>query len=148
MTIIEPTGQIYTDQTGQFIAPSSNGNNYLLILYNYDSNSIHAEPLMSRSIKAIFTAYKTLHATLCKAGLHPKLQHLDNECSDALKDFMADDGIDFQPAAHPPPGSAQLQYPTINSGQGVLIPGLPKVPGVTFLPQSVATYNLRISPFT
>ncbi|MCK7513582.1 MAG: hypothetical protein MZV70_62545 [Desulfobacterales bacterium] len=35
---MEPTGQVYTDQTGRFITPSSNGNNYLLILYDYDSN--------------------------------------------------------------------------------------------------------------
>jgi hypothetical protein len=40
-----PTGQVYTNQTGRFITPSSNGNNYLLILYDYDSNAILAEPL-------------------------------------------------------------------------------------------------------
>jgi hypothetical protein len=44
--IMEPTGQIYTDQTGQFVTPSSNGNNYLLILYDYDSNCILAKPLI------------------------------------------------------------------------------------------------------
>jgi hypothetical protein len=27
-TIMEPTGQIYTDQTGRFVQASSNGNNY------------------------------------------------------------------------------------------------------------------------
>jgi hypothetical protein len=30
-SIMEPTGQIYTNQTGRFVQPSSNGNNYLLI---------------------------------------------------------------------------------------------------------------------
>jgi hypothetical protein len=43
--ITEPTGQIYTDQTGRFILPSSTGNNYLMILYDYDSNHIFVQPM-------------------------------------------------------------------------------------------------------
>jgi hypothetical protein len=70
----EPTGQIYTDQTGKFIAPSSNGNNYLMILYDYDSNSILSEPMKSRTKHSILAAYQTLHGRLVKAGLKPKLQ--------------------------------------------------------------------------
>jgi hypothetical protein len=38
--VFEATGQIYSDQTGQFVAPSSNGNNYMMIVYDYDSNHI------------------------------------------------------------------------------------------------------------
>jgi hypothetical protein len=59
---IEPTGQIYTDQTGRFVTPSSNGNNYLMIMYDYDSNHIFAEPFRNRTAACILTAYKTLHA--------------------------------------------------------------------------------------
>jgi hypothetical protein len=44
-TIAEPIGQIYNEQTGQFILPSSTGNNYLMILYNYDSDHIFAQPM-------------------------------------------------------------------------------------------------------
>jgi hypothetical protein len=29
--VMEPTGQVYSDQTGKFAQPSSNGNNYLFI---------------------------------------------------------------------------------------------------------------------
>ena len=39
----------FTDQTGRFITPSSQGNNQLMILYDYDSNSIHAEPMPSKT---------------------------------------------------------------------------------------------------
>jgi hypothetical protein len=39
---MEPTAQIYTDQTGKCVAPSSNGKNYQLICYDYDSNAILA----------------------------------------------------------------------------------------------------------
>ena len=92
----EPTGQIYTDQTGKFVAPSSNGNNYLLVLYDYDSNCILAEPMKTRTAKSILTAFQTVHAKLCKAGLRPKLQRLDNECSAILKEFLSAEDIDFQ----------------------------------------------------
>jgi hypothetical protein len=43
--VIEPTSQIYTDQTRKYVQVSSNGNNYLLILYDYDNNCIFAKPL-------------------------------------------------------------------------------------------------------
>jgi hypothetical protein len=72
--IAEPTGQIYTDQTGRFIAPSSTGNNYLMVLYDYDSNHIFAQPMKNRQAATIVEAYATLHARLCKAGLKPRLQ--------------------------------------------------------------------------
>jgi hypothetical protein len=60
--VMEPTGQIFTDQTGRFVAPSSNGNNYLLLVYDFDSNSILAKPIKSRTGSAILTGYQTLHA--------------------------------------------------------------------------------------
>jgi hypothetical protein len=37
--------QIYTDQTGRFPVVSSKGNKYIMILYDYDSNAILAQPI-------------------------------------------------------------------------------------------------------
>jgi hypothetical protein len=76
------------DRTGQFVTPSSNGNNYLLILYDFDSNCILTEPFKTRTAKFILTGYQALHTRLCLAGLRPQLQCLDNECSDILKQFL------------------------------------------------------------
>ena len=73
-TLMQPTGQIYTDQTGRFVTPSSSGNQYLMILYDYDSNAILVEPKKTQTVKAILTAFKTLNQRLCKASLTPKLQ--------------------------------------------------------------------------
>jgi len=96
-SIITPAaGKIHTDQTGQFIIPSSTGNNYLLIVYDYDSNSILAEPIPRRTGPCILLAYQTVHARLVAAGLRPQLQRLDNECSEALKDFFTAESIDYQ----------------------------------------------------
>jgi hypothetical protein len=100
---MEPTGQIYTDQTGKFVAPSSNGNNYQLICYDYDSNAILAVAFKNRTAACIKTAFETIHQRLCKAGLRPAFQRLDNECSDILKEFMKQEKIDYQlvvPGSH------------------------------------------------
>jgi hypothetical protein len=83
-----PTGRIHIDQTGKFPVPSSQGMNYPLVLYEYDSNSIHAELMKNRTANKIFRAYKVIHATIVKAGLEPKLQRLDIKCSQILKDSM------------------------------------------------------------
>jgi hypothetical protein len=42
-------GQIYTDQTGIFPVVSSKGNKYIMILYDYDSNAILAQPIKDRT---------------------------------------------------------------------------------------------------
>jgi len=42
--MLKPTRQIYTDHMGKFVAPSSMGNSYILILYDYDRSTILAIP--------------------------------------------------------------------------------------------------------
>jgi hypothetical protein len=60
--IFEPTGQVYSDQTGKFVVASSRGNNYLLVLYDYDTNFIFATPFKNRTAKCILAAYyQTVH---------------------------------------------------------------------------------------
>jgi hypothetical protein len=100
--LTEITGQVYSDQNGKFTFPSSNGNIYLFILYDNDSNFILAEPMKSRHAQDIVTAYKTVHTKLCRAGLQPKLARLDNECSAALKTFFINEKNDYQLV---PPGT-------------------------------------------
>ncbi|KAI2491412.1 Reverse transcriptase (RNA-dependent DNA polymerase) [Fragilaria crotonensis] len=95
--VVEPaTGQIHTDQTGRFVVASSTGNNYILVLYDYDSNSILVEPMLNRTGACILNAFQVLHARLVTAGLKPQLQRLDNECSTALKTFLTNESIDYQ----------------------------------------------------
>jgi hypothetical protein len=93
---MQSTGQIFTDQTGCFIIPSSNGNNQLLVAYNYDSNYIHAEPMKSKSGAEILAAYQCVHQIFCNTGLRPQLQRLDSECSALLKEYMTNKGVYFQ----------------------------------------------------
>jgi hypothetical protein len=71
------SGAINTDQTGRFLCPSSRGSSYILLLYDYDINYIHAEPLPSRSAHSILTAYSTDVTLLTRRVLKPLLQRLD-----------------------------------------------------------------------
>ncbi|KAL3942765.1 MAG: hypothetical protein SGBAC_003109, partial [Bacillariaceae sp.] len=93
---IEATGQIFSDQTGRFIAPSTTGNNDMMILHDYDSNYIFAQPFRNCTTQCILAAFKELHQRLLQAGLLPQLHPLDNECSTILKDYLRNSNIDFQ----------------------------------------------------
>jgi hypothetical protein len=78
--------RFFTDQTGRFIVSSSDGNNQLFVLLDYDVNFIAAEPMKNKSSPDIISAYKRAYKKPWQAGLSPKLQRLDNECSEALKE--------------------------------------------------------------
>jgi hypothetical protein len=90
------TGKTFSDQTGRFICPSISGNQYLFVLYDYDSNTIHAEPIPSRTKHQILQAFKKVTTKLERCGFKPQLHRLDNEASNLLKDYMHDQNIDFQ----------------------------------------------------
>jgi hypothetical protein len=98
VAIIKPerSGQIYSDLTGWLPIASSKGNNYLLIIYDYDSNGILAQPMQTCTGPCILAAYQVLHECLVAAGLQLQLQSLDNGISQSLKQFMTSEGIDYQ----------------------------------------------------
>ena len=73
------TGQIFSDQPGRFLVSSVSGHQYIMVVYDYDSNSILAEPMKSRSGPEMRRAYQTIFEYLSKRGFRPKLQRLDNE---------------------------------------------------------------------
>ena len=150
------TGQIATDLPGRFLVPSSRGNSYVLIVYDYDSNYIHAEPLRSRSGPDILAGYKRSIDLLKGRGLTPRLQRLDNEASQALQQFLQDEGIDYQLA---PPhvhrrNSAERAIRTFKNhfiaGLSGTDPDFPLHLWDRLLPQALITLNLlrasRINP--
>jgi hypothetical protein len=94
--VYDATGQIATDQTGKFPTTSSRGHKYLLILYDYHSNSILAKTMRNCSTEPL-QAYNNLHQYLVKHGFKPQLQNkLDNEASKALNQSIQEKGIDYQ----------------------------------------------------
>ena len=77
-TILLPSGQIYSDQMGKFVTPSGTGNNYVMVVYDYDRNYIFVQPFRNQTSQCLLTTYTILHQRLCKAGLQPKLQRMFN----------------------------------------------------------------------
>ena len=82
---MEPKMLTYSDQTGRFPHRSSRGNEYIMIMYDYDSNAILCAPLKNRQAKTITEAWTYLHDKLTKHGHETKNFILDNECSNDLK---------------------------------------------------------------
>jgi hypothetical protein len=80
-------GKMYDDLTG-FPHVSRRVNQYVLVVYDYDGNTISTRAMKSRKDKETFWAYSNLHQQLVDTGLKPELQIMDNECSAALKWFM------------------------------------------------------------
>ena len=62
----------YMDLTGRFPYKSSRGNEYIMVAYCYDGNTILAQPLKNREEKSIVDAWRTINKRLTKAGLKPK----------------------------------------------------------------------------
>jgi hypothetical protein len=67
-----------------------------MIVYDYDSTAILAEPIKTRSKQEMLWAYSKLHKYLTGRGLKPQLQKLDNKCSAALKQSMRMANVDLQ----------------------------------------------------
>jgi hypothetical protein len=89
-------GQIYTDQTGRFPFVSGKGNKYIMVLYDYDSNSILAKPIKDRTAPELLRAFQFMEQELVARCLEPKPMTLDNEASKLLKDYLYHQDITFQ----------------------------------------------------
>ena len=75
---------------------SIRGNEYILIVYDFDSNAILAEALNSRRGGEIKRAWKKIHTKLKNRGVAPNIYVLDNKCSSDLKLAMTDKNVDWQ----------------------------------------------------
>jgi hypothetical protein len=89
-------GQIYTDQTGRFLVVSGKGNKYIMILYDYDSNAILAQPIKDRTAPELLRAFQIMEQESVARGLKPKLMKLDNEASKLFKTYLHQQNITFQ----------------------------------------------------
>jgi hypothetical protein len=89
-------GKISTDQTGRFPVVSSKGNKYIMILFDYDSNAILAQPIKDRTAPELLKAFQVTEQELVARGLKPKIMKLDNEASKLLKTYLHQQDITFQ----------------------------------------------------
>ena len=73
------TGKIDTDQIGRFFVLSVSSNNYLLILFDLDINSIFIEPITNCTKHSIKIVYAKTLKILKNRLLQPQLHILENE---------------------------------------------------------------------
>ena len=56
-----------------------------MVMYEYDSNSILAEPIKNRQAETIRNAFLKIHKVLKARGIKPKFYIMENGCSSDLK---------------------------------------------------------------
>ena len=86
----------FMDLTGRFPHISTRGCEYILVVYDYDSNAILVEALKNRRGSEITRAWNKIHSRLKNRGAAPNIYVLDNECSADLKLAMTEQNIDWQ----------------------------------------------------
>jgi hypothetical protein len=59
-----------------------------MILYDYDSNAILAQPIKYRTAPELLKAFQVMEQELVARGQKPKLMKLDNEASKLLKMYL------------------------------------------------------------
>ena len=91
-----PSGRLYTDQTGRFPHTSFNGNQYVMVAYDYDSNAILVRPLRNRTGSHLLATMRNIYEFLAQRGLQPSLHILDNEASHDLKKFITSKNTAYQ----------------------------------------------------
>ena len=86
----------YHDLTGRFPHTSSRGNQYLLVVYDYDSNAILHNPLKNKTAAEITRGWTDIHARLTLRSNAPNMYILDNEASNDLKKALKKYDLTYQ----------------------------------------------------
>ena len=91
-----PTGCTYSNLTGHFPVQSNRGANYILVVYEYDSNAIIVQPLRNRTAPEIKRVFQSVVHYFNERGLRPRLHTLDNEASSILCDYLQSEEVEYQ----------------------------------------------------
>ena len=100
-------GIIATDLPGYFPITLGQGNSYVLVMHDFDSNTINAVGIKNRKTASLAQGYNELYEDLQKAGINPILHRLDNETSEELIEEIEKKGLDYQIAS---PGDHRLNH--------------------------------------
>ena len=79
-----PARKISTDQTGRFPILSNKGNQYIVLMYEYDSNGVLVHPMTNRTATEITNTFIFLYERLYRAGLKSRFHILDIEAPKKL----------------------------------------------------------------
>ena len=86
-----PISKLYTDDYGRFPTQPRIGNEYIMIAYHCDSNTILQSHFVNRKYKHRIRAYNYIMQILADRGNHVEVQILDNEVSEEFKKTIEKD---------------------------------------------------------
>ena len=95
ITSLYGEGKAYTDLTGRFPYKSSRGNEYILVGYHHDDNTLLATAIKNREAVTITAAWSLLNEKFKLAGATPNTYIVDNEASKDLNDAMLQEYIKY-----------------------------------------------------
>jgi hypothetical protein len=112
-----------------------------MVCYVFDCNYVKVVPIKSRSASEWVKAYDHIHQELTAKGSKPKIQTLDNEASDALKNVFTNNDVEYQlvpptaTAAMPLKGLSELLKNTLWQGSPLCIRNFHYICGTDFYPR-------------
>jgi hypothetical protein len=98
---------VATDLPGWFPTTSGQGNSYVMVMYDFDSDTINAVAIKNRKKESLVKGYNGMYEDLQKAGINPVLHRSDNETSKDLIKEVESKGLKYQIAS---PGDHCLNH--------------------------------------
>jgi hypothetical protein len=89
-------GTAYHDLTGCHSHTSSRGSQYILVVYDYDSNAILHSTLMNKTAAEITKGWTNIYKRLQRRGNPPNMYILDNKASNDLKKALKKHDLSYQ----------------------------------------------------
>ena len=81
--VVSMDGKIYSAQTDRFPITFSLGSEYILLMYDADTDAILVEPLITRTQEELLVKQIKLHTHLINRGHKPRTQASGNEYPDS-----------------------------------------------------------------
>ena len=81
-------GTVYTDATGALPVMSLEGNQYYLVVYDYDNNYIDAVPVSDLKDTTIVETIKDIFEKMEEKGHRPRFNVTDNQAARPLKTYL------------------------------------------------------------
>jgi hypothetical protein len=140
---------MYSDQTGKFPIPSSQGNKYIMVAVELDGNYIDAEPLKTRGTESLIKSYQAIfNRWKATKVISPNWHILDNEAPEAFKQAIRDNQcrVELTPADQHRRNAAERAIQTFKGHFISVLAGVSDDYPINrwdeLLPQTVLTLNL------
>ena len=85
ITVYESSDRIHSDQTGKFPIGSIRGNQCVMIICVYDTNTILYKPLKTKKSEELQVVHDDAYIFLVTRGCEPTFHRIDNELSQESK---------------------------------------------------------------